>query len=152
MTSFLEELAHEPIDADVLAHRPAPRQIARELGVEPGAPMDLRAALLTGRRTGRRFVYAETLLAAGRLPASVRSRLEGTAEPIGRVLAAHGLAADRQPIDGPPVPGRSGLVVPDEVSGSVLARQYRIVIGGEAVMLVGEWFLSEVAEALASPA
>ncbi|MHB8219983.1 MAG: chorismate--pyruvate lyase family protein [Acidimicrobiales bacterium] len=150
VTSFLEELAHEPIDADVLAHRPAVPGNPSELDVVPGTQLVLRAVLLTGRRTGRCFVYAETILVVDRLSASVRSRLERTGEPIGRVLGDHGLRFDRQPIEGPPVPGRMGLVVPDVVDGSVLSRRYRIAIDGVAAILVAEWFLPEVVEALST--
>ena len=45
-----------------------------------------RAVLLTGRASGRRFVYAVSTIAGGRLPFSARRKLETSSEPIGRVL------------------------------------------------------------------
>jgi len=146
VTALLEKLAREPIDADVLFRRPAPLQGSSEFPVDRGTSLLHRAVLLTGRRTGCRYVYAESTLIADRLPLSVRSRLNSTAEPIGRVLVEHGLLFERQPIDGLPVPGRMGSVVPDVVVGSVFSRRYWIVIDGDVVTLVGEWFLDELVE------
>jgi chorismate-pyruvate lyase len=151
VTSFLERLTREPIDADVLGRRSARWQGTFELPVDQGTSLLHRAVFLTGRRTGRRYVYAESTLIAQRLPLSVRSRLESTAEPIGRVLEDHGLRLERQPIDGRPVPGRTGSIVPEEVAVSVYSRRYRMVIDGDVVMLVAEWFLDELFKTLPSP-
>jgi chorismate-pyruvate lyase len=163
VTSLLEQLAGEPVDADVL-YRGVPPEggpDARELG-RPDDPDDSdglvhRRVLLTGRSSGRRFVYAASTIAGGRLPGAVGRQLGMTSDPIGRVLARHGLHIgrniDRRPLP-PPGPGRPeavedpGLVT--LLTTPALVRRYRLVVGDAPVMVVSEWFLTPVSDALSA--
>jgi chorismate-pyruvate lyase len=150
VTEFLEDLAGEPIDADILVHRVVPAGDGNALGLIPDAELLRRAVLLTGRATGRVFVYAESAIAAGRLPAPVRQRLERSRDPIGRVLLDHRLTVRREPVAGPVV-----AETVDEETGALLrraplSRRYRIMIGSDPAFVVSEWFLEAVPEALAA--
>ena len=94
VTQFLEHLAGEPVDADILAQGTEPAGFDDVLGLEPGAPLLRREVLLTGRDTGRRFVYAESAIAADRLPALLEPVPQGGGEPVG---GDSGLGVDEPP-------------------------------------------------------
>jgi chorismate-pyruvate lyase len=150
VTEFLEHLAGEPVDADVLSQDAGPAGHDNSLGLEPDAELIRRSVLLTGRTSGRRFVYAESTIAMERLPGDARLRLESTREPIGRVLARNGLAISRQPLPGNPIPVRATGGIVDLLDGAALCRRYRISVGREAAIVISEWFLQTVPDALAS--
>ncbi len=150
VTEWLEHLAGEPIDA-VIRHQdmgPAPGD--NLLGLAPGAPLLHRSVLLTGRRTGLAFVYAESAIAADRLPGSVLVRLQTSRDPIGKVLLDHHLVICRDLLSGAAaVPGtRADPDVATLLVDGVHSRAYRIVLDGVPVMLVSEWFLGSVSDAL----
>jgi chorismate-pyruvate lyase len=148
VTEFLEQLAGEPIDADIRSQRTGPAGHDNPLGLDPGADLVRRAALLTGRDSGRRFVYAESAIALERLPASARQRLLSSRDPIGRVLTKHRLDVGREPLAGPaPSLGPSTWII-DLLDGAVHARCYLMTLGGDPAIVVSEWFLQTVAEAL----
>jgi chorismate-pyruvate lyase len=141
VTAFLEERSGEPVVATGRRHRSLTADGPGPLGLEPGAPMVERAALLCGGRSGRPYLAATSLLAVGRLPAEVIERLATGPEPIGRVLAEHGLGVARTPLSGPPP-----TAVPPRPDGDtvVLARTQLLTVAGVAVVVVTEWFLSAV--------
>jgi len=150
VTRFLEELAGEAVDADILAQETEPAGPDNGLGLHPGAELLRREVLLTGRATGRRFVYAESAIAAERLPGSLRRRLEQSREPIGRVLTDQAIGIRRTALDGSVVARSTDRRVEALIRDAPLSRRYLIVSGGDPVIVVKEWFLPVVAEALAS--
>jgi chorismate-pyruvate lyase len=151
VTEFLETLAGERIDADVVSQRAEPAGHDNPLGLGPDAGLLLRrAVLLIGRTSGRPFVYAESTIALGRLPEGVRHRLEQSRDPIGRVLLDHHLRIRREPLAGPLVAPSIGGEIASLVRGASLSRRYRIRIADEPAIVVSEWFLGAVTEALAS--
>ena len=149
MTELLEHIAGEPVDADIHHQVVGPGCVDQLLALPSGAPTLERAVVLAGRFTGRAFVYAESAIAPDRLPGSVRSRLEASRDPIGRVLLDHHITPIRDQLDGP-VAARHAeqtrLTLLDDV---VLARRYRLIVDGTPVMVVSEWFLGPVAAAVA---
>jgi chorismate lyase len=150
VTEFLEHLAGEPIDADVRRQKSGPAGTDDLLGLVPSAEVIRRAVLLTGRATGRSFVYAESTIAAGRLPGSVRLRLETSRDPIGRVLLDHHLGVRREDFGGTgPSKGFDGEKV-TLLRRAVLSRRYRIILDGAPAMVVSEWFLQSASAALAA--
>lgn len=149
VTELLEHVAREPIDADIRRQVIGPGSVDEWLGLPPGAPTLERAVVLAGRVTGTSFVYAESAIAADRLPRSVRSRLQASRDPIGRVLLDHEIALRRHPLPGPVVArhaDRTGGSLLDDV---VLARRYRLIVDGAPAMVISEWFLAPVASAVA---
>lgn len=147
VTEWLEHLAGEPIDAVIRRQDMGPAAGDNPLGLAPGAPLLHRSVLLTGRETGLAFVYAESAIAAGRLPGSVLVRLETSRDPIGKVLSDHHLIICRDHLcrtaATPADPDVATLLV-----DGVHSRAYRIVLDGVPVMLVSEWFLGPVSDAL----
>jgi chorismate-pyruvate lyase len=142
VTAFLEHLVGEPVDADVGLHVTTTADPGNALGVAEGRPLLARSALLTGRRTARPYVYAESLIDPGPLPEGVRRRLAGGRDPIGRILEEEGMAVSREPLGGPvgvvsPAPAARARASGDHL----LARTYRLVFGGVPVMVITEWFL-----------
>src|SRR5665213_4238313 len=56
VTDFLEQLAGEPIDADILSQKTGSAGKDNLLGLESDAELIYRTVLLPGRRSGRHFV------------------------------------------------------------------------------------------------
>ncbi len=150
VTEWLEHLAGEPIDADIRHQAIDPAPEHDPLGRAPDAPTLHRAVLLTGRVTGLAFVYAESVIAADRLPASVSARLQASRDPIGRVLLDHRLVLGRHPVSGTVVATHADPDVTGLLVDAVLSRRYRIVIDDDPVMIVSEWFLETVPIALSA--
>ena len=150
VTSFLEELVGERVDAHERRHVTVAAGTPNLFGVEKGHPLVRRSAVLQGRTSAQPFVNAETLLVPSRLPAACCRRLETSADPIGRILATEGIDFTRSQLPGPcgSQPwARNPLAVPDDC---LLARTYRLDIDGLAVMVISEWFLRSL-EAFLSP-
>jgi chorismate-pyruvate lyase len=143
VTAFLEQLVGEPIDAHERHHEMTHSDTADCLRVGPGNQLLKRTVVLRGRRSATPYVYAETLLAPGRLPAAFFSRLKTSVDPIGRILSEEGITFTRVPLPGPDPRDEfvdaGALPVPD---GCSLARSYRVDVDGLPVMMINEWFLS----------
>jgi len=152
VTDFLEHLAGEPIDADILSQKTGTAGNDNLLGLESDAELIYRTVLLTGRRSGRDFVYAESAIAVERLPASARRLLESSRDPIGRVLTKYHFEIRREPLAGPVTATGNSAAIVELLNGVALARRYLITLGSDAAIVVGEWFLQAVPEALASHA
>jgi chorismate-pyruvate lyase len=148
VTDFLEMLTGEPLVADVVLQSPVVLGPDNELEATAGHAATHRIAVLKGGTTDRPYVYAETVFMAGRLPEPARAQLEGTNQPIGRVLVAHGIHPDRESLS---TPGGAGAPVPLTVAGlgsdPVWSRAYRLTIGGQPVFAIHEWFLRPVLDA-----
>jgi chorismate-pyruvate lyase len=142
VTAFLEQLVGEPIDARERRHTMIRADAPNVLRVAEGHPLILRTAALGGRTSGRLYLYAETVLVPGRLPANLRLRLESSSDPIGRILEEEGITVTRQPLGGPdpgsaPVSPETGIALGDYL----LARNYRVDAEGTPLMAIAEWFL-----------
>jgi len=150
VTELLEHVADEPIDADIRHQEAGPFSGDDWLGLPPGHPSMQRAVVLTGRETGRNFVYAESDIAPDRLPVSVRSRLETSRDPIGRVLVDQRLAVSRELVPGSIGASRADPGVVTLLDDVVHARRYRIMVAGTPAMVVSEWFFATVPSAIAA--
>jgi chorismate--pyruvate lyase len=148
VTELLEHLAGEAIDADIRHQDMGSAPGDNPLGLSPGAPFLHRSVLLTGRGTGLAFVYAESAIAADRLPGSVLSRLQTTRDPIGRVLADHHLVVRRDPLSGAVAATHADQDVATLLVDGVHSRGYRILLDGVPAMMVSEWFLGPASVAL----
>jgi chorismate-pyruvate lyase len=149
VTELLEQLVGEPIDADRRVQTTVAADADNPLAVEAGAPVVRRAAVLYGRTTGRAYVYAESIIAADRLPAEVERRLATSSDPIGRLLVERGLTVARTSL-GPvgPVELVADPGLAEAVGSVVHARRYRIDVAGEPLMAISEWFLADTGRAL----
>ena len=145
VTEFLEQLMGEPIEADERCHTTIEVDSPNSLGVSPGLPLLKRTVVLRGRRSSRPYVYAESLLVPGRLPAVFFKRLETSADPIGRILTEECIDFTRVGLP-PPGPRPSFGVTDDELASDrcILARRYRVDVATTPVMEIAEWFLSSL--------
>jgi chorismate-pyruvate lyase len=141
VTDFLEQLVGERIDAHTHHHDIVEAHNANGLRVEEGEPLLHRAATLQGRTSGRSYVYAESVIAVGRLPARFYNHLETSTDPIGRILDEMGIAVTRECVvasDGSVIPRPNSDI---DFGGYLLARTYRIDSEHAPVMMITEWFL-----------
>jgi chorismate-pyruvate lyase len=148
VTDFLEMLTGEPLVADVVRQGPVVLGPGNDLEAVPGDAGTHRIAVLRGGTTDRPYVYAETMFVGERLPEPARARLEGTTDPIGRVLVAHGLHPDRESLAGSEeAMGQAPRAVAALGSDVVWSRAYRLRIDGQPVFAIHEWFLHAVLDA-----
>jgi chorismate-pyruvate lyase len=145
VTLFLERLVGEPIDAHVRSQLATGAERSNGLGVDVGARVLVRAAVLSGRRSGHAYVYAESTIALGRLPERSRARIEAGEDPIGRILAEEGIPVTREALTAPDSahsPARAQAAV--RPADHLLHRTYRIDIDGAPAMVITEWFLNSL--------
>ena len=152
VTHLLEELTGEPLVAEVVHQYSRPAHARNTLGVGAGEAVTHRIAVLKGGVTMVPYVYAESAFVPARLPEAARLQLERTRDPIGRVLAAHGLAHLREetPASGPGTPRALALALDGGAAGAspiVWSRAYRLTIDELPVFAICEWFFRSVQDA-----
>jgi len=145
LTHLLETLTGELLVADLIRQSPMSTSAHNNLVVAAGETIIHRAAVLKGFTTERHYVYAESLFVPQRLPEEVRSRLERTNEPIGRVLSDHRAKLERQPLA---QPEQLAADFGDYTSEVVWSRTYRLLVDGAPTFVISEWFLRAVLEAI----
>jgi chorismate-pyruvate lyase len=149
VTALVERLVGEPIDAQVQSQYAMPADRSNGLGVEVGHPLLVRTAVLTGRRSGRPFVYAESVLVPSRLPERFCVRIGTAGLPIGRILEEEGIAVTRSPVGGS---GRGTETVRSAAplaTDHLLYRTYRVDVEGSPAMVIAEWFLASLEQFVA---
>jgi chorismate-pyruvate lyase len=151
MTSFLEQLVGEGIDAHAIHHGPSGPQGASGLRVGEGERVLYRTATLRGHSSGHSYVYAQSVIVLSRLPARFGRRLESSLDPIGRILdemridvARHDLVDAGTPV----MPQPSDLAA--SVADCLLTRCYRIDADQAPLMIITEWFLATLTPFLSS--
>ena len=148
VTDFLELLTGEVLVADVVRQSPVVLGPDNDLEAAAGHAATQRIAVLRGSTTDQPYVYAETMFVGERLPEPARTQLEGTTDPIGRVLVAHGLHPGREPLDPSEAAGRQAPVAVAGLGSEIVwSRAYRLRIGGQPVFAIREWFLRSVLDA-----
>jgi chorismate-pyruvate lyase len=142
VTSFLEHLVGEKIDARQRLHTTIGGRASNDLQVARGEPLLHRAATLQGRSSGLSYLYAQSVIATSRLPTRFLHRIESTNDPIGRILDEMAIVVTRLDL-GPPnrqTDSRPSFDV--NVDDCLLTRTYRIDSEQTPVMIITEWFLS----------
>ena len=115
VTEFLEHLAGEPIDADIVSQHTGPADHG-DIGLPPDRELVRRAVLLTGRMTRRRFVYAESAIAGPASPAG--------AQPPGGQHRSDRASPERPPTSDPAGRSRrSGRSLPPTAANAAAAKQ-----------------------------
>jgi chorismate-pyruvate lyase len=142
LTNTLEAAFLEPITLIKIAVDVSPAAAAVEaLELEAGAPVMTRQILLRGERSGRNFVYAETVLALDRLPPDFREQLLTSSAPLGRLWLDHKLETRKEMLDVHEQPaGELSQHFSGGPSALVLVRRYRVFSGGRPSMLITEHF------------
>jgi chorismate-pyruvate lyase len=145
VTRLLEQLVGEPIDAEPESHRMVEAAAVNSLAVPPGHPLLCRAARLRGRRSGRVYVLAVSVLVPSRLPTEFGAQLETGHRPIGRLLESEGIDVVREALAGPDPLAESIWPDPAPPAGVLVARTYRVHAAGAPVMVISERFLATLA-------
>jgi chorismate lyase len=105
-----------------------------------------RRILLKGRSMGNPFVAAESWIAIDRLPPAIMTSLMTTDCPIGEVMATSCLETFKE---APQVwmgelPGWLALAEYQNSQPGTVGRRYRIISGGQPVLIITEYFLRSV--------
>ena len=138
VTQMMESYLLQPVDSIVFG------QQARRLEIEDhwlvaveGTEVCERRVVLRGRRDKVPYLHAVSTIVLDRLPAQIVRGLELKSESIGRLLLRYGVESRRERLwYGLEKPDS----LPDPISGwsEVLSRTYRIVSGGQPLMLIEE--------------
>jgi chorismate--pyruvate lyase len=105
-----------------------------------------RRILLKGRTMGNPFVAAESWIAIDLLPPAIMTSLITTDCPIGEVMAASCLETFKET---PQVwigelPGWLALAEYQNSQSRTVGRRYRIISGGQPIVIITEYFLRSV--------
>ncbi len=142
VTHIVQEYAGEPICVVKLSQslRPSGEE-SSELQLGEEETVLRRKVLLQGQRTGRNFVYAESVILADRLPEAVRDKLQRTDEPLGKVLQEHQMETFREIIHWGEEPvGEWGEHFGIQPQATAVSRSYRVWAGQKPIMLITEKF------------
>jgi chorismate-pyruvate lyase len=106
-----------------------------------GSSVVAREVVLTGRYRGDVYSYAPSLLVTDRLPEAVQAELVTNPGGLGKILIAARVESrreilwyGRERLEETP-PGVAGLR-----PGEFISRTYRIISGGQPIMLINEKF------------
>ncbi|KJX75848.1 chorismate--pyruvate lyase family protein [Mycobacterium lepromatosis] len=105
-----------------------------------------RDILLKGRKSGRLFVAAESLIATDVLPPEITTYLTNTHQPIGEIMAASRIETYKE--DARVWIGDVPCWLTDYGYGDLpkraVGRRYRLIAGGQPVIITTEYFLRSV--------
>lgn len=154
VTKFIEAYHLEPVESVVLGQRT--QQLPGQhhwLELAAGSEVVARQVLLRGRYSATVYAYAVSLLVPNRLPATLLHDLSQEPAGLGRVLLNSQIENRRELL----WYGRETLSdLPLEISrhtgADFLSRTYRILAGGQALMLINEKFPVEEAYAIRASA
>jgi len=115
--------------------------VRQELGAEPDERALQRLSLLRGRRSGRVFVHADSIVLLDRLPPPLADELMSTGTSILKLFAQHQIASFREGIG--EWEGHDTAVGAHFDGGpdvELVARTYQIVVHGRPVAWITESF------------
>jgi chorismate--pyruvate lyase len=144
LTRILGMVADEEIIVQIIKqqiHR-VPRETA-ESGQLSGGRILQRHVLLKGRSSGHLFVAAESVIAIDLLPRTITASLTRTECPIGEIMAAGRLETFKEPADVwiGESPDWLALAGYQTSQPRIVGRRYRIIMGGQPVIIITEYFL-----------
>lgn len=145
VTHMLEAYSDERIEVvKLLQERDTSGDLDTELELAPGEEVLRRRVLLRGAQSHRPLLYAEAVVALGRVQAAFLDGLITTDKPIGTLLAQARTETFRQilSVAREPAGGRGehfGL----DAGAEMISRTYRIVRAGRPMILITEKFPSD---------
>jgi chorismate-pyruvate lyase len=142
VTDMLAVAFLEPIELVKIAVTLAPAAAAvPPLDLPSGALVMWRRIVLRGRGSGRPYAYAETVIAADRLPTRVRDDLLAGLVPLGQLWQIHRLETWKErPIVSERPAGALGSHLQLAPEATLIERSYRTFMGGAPVFHVTEYF------------
>jgi len=145
VTHILEAYAEEPIDVVKVLQEVA---VADDLDAALNLPSEekvlRRHVVLRGRQTGRHLLYAEAVVAVGRIEPAVLDGLLATDKPIGVLLAERRTETFREILRvGREPAGTVGAYFGLDPAATLVFRTYVIVAGGRPLIQITEKFPTE---------
>jgi chorismate--pyruvate lyase len=147
LTRILNVVTNDEIVVQIVKqqiHQAAPK--IPELEHSASGRILQRDILLKGRSSGNPFVAAESLIAIDLLPPAIMTSLTTTDRPIGEVMAASCIETFKEEakVWTGELPGWLQLDGYQSSRAKTVARQYRIIAGGQPVIIITEYFLRSV--------
>ncbi|BBX97594.1 chorismate--pyruvate lyase family protein [Mycobacterium lacus] len=147
LTRILNVVANDEIVVQIInqqIHDVAPKTL--ELEQLPSGRVLQRDILLKGRASGDALVAAESLVAIDLLPPAITESLTQTDRPIGEVMAASCIETFKEEatVWVGESPGWLKLEGYRNSRAKTVARRYRIIAGGQPVIIITEYFLRSV--------
>jgi chorismate-pyruvate lyase len=142
VTKFIEAYTLEPVEITRLQQQEQPLSADhRWLAAPAGTPVIARQVLLCGKYSVTIYAYAVSLLIADRLPLEVLHGLDVEPAGLGRILLNSQLENRREVL----WYGREQIAdLPETIEiytgNDFLSRTYRIIVGGQPLMLISEKF------------
>lgn len=145
VTQFIEAYTLEKVLIRLLGHNAGcASDLAPWLACDSDTEVLQRRAALVGSDTERLYVYAESVLLPGRLSADMRDALHRETGGLGKILLNELLESRREGLwygmqelrDLPPALGAGASL-------HCLTRTYRVIAGGQPLMLITEHFPAE---------
>jgi chorismate-pyruvate lyase len=142
VTKFLEAYLLEPIESVLLTQQTQRLQTDHPwLALAAPGEVVARQVLLRGRYSATIYAYAVSLLAIDRLPPTLMQDLAHEPAGIGRVLLNSQIENRREIL----WYGREDLAnlpetIERDTGSNFISRTYRIIAGGQPVMLINEKF------------
>lgn len=142
VTKFIEAYTLEPVEITRLQQQEQPLHADhRWLAAPAGARVIARQVLLYGKNSVTIYAYAVSLLIADRLPLEVLRGLDVEPTGLGRILLNSQLENRREVL----WYGREQIAnLPETIEiytgNDFLSRTYRIIVGGQPLMLINEKF------------
>jgi chorismate-pyruvate lyase len=148
VTHILEAYAGEPVEVVKLRQEVDTADgTGPELDLAADDKVLRRHVLLRGRHSARSLLYAEAVVALGRVDPNLLDGMTGTDRPIGVLLAEHRTETFREILRvGREPAGSAGRHF--GVDREMVSRTYRIVAGGQPVILITEKFPRDFFRAL----
>lgn len=114
------------------------------LGMAPDESLMERKINLRGARSGRKYVYAESLVLVNRLAPSFQTELLETTVPLGRLWRRHRLETYKELVTiGTHAAGTFGTHLDGARGAPVLGRTYDVFCARRLVMRISEYFAAE---------
>ena len=142
VTHILEAYCDEPVEVVKLLHeRDVAGALDADLELAPGDEVLRRRVLLRGARTHRSLLYAEAVVALGRVQAAFLDGLVSTDKPIGVLLAEARTETFREILHvGRELAGTCGTHFGLDPDAELISRTYRILRAGRPMILITEKF------------
>lgn len=144
VTKFIETYTLERVE--VVRLRQSVQQLPAEhvwLEAAPGTTVIAREVLLRGKYSYTLFAYAASLIVPERLPEPVQRELAVDGQGLGRMLLESRIETYRELLWYNKEPARRlPADVRRLVDGELISRTYRILAGGQPIMLINEKFPS----------
>jgi chorismate lyase len=150
LTRILNVVADDEIVVQIIKqqiHQVSPK--IPELGQLPSGRVLQRHIILKGRSSGNPFVAAESLIGIDLLPPAITTSLTKTDCPIGEVIAASCLETFKEAAKVwiGELPGWVALAGYQNSQPRSVGRGYRIISGGQPVLIITEYFLRHLFQA-----